>query len=269
MKKIIDTTLRDGAQTPGLCLPRKTRLYIARLLDQAGVHQIEAGTPAMGSYEKDTILKIMENRVQSRIAVWNRLNRKDILASFSCAPDVIHISAPVSARHIFHKLRKDQAWLQNTLKECVCLAKERGYAVMVGFEDASRASLPFMLSLLDILAALDVELVRFADTVGVLTPSATETAIRAFCRRSKIAVGIHAHNDFGMAVANSLSAANAGASYVDATLFGLGERAGNCDLGAFTRLASRAWHIRPSPESVRLIEEETAPLIFQKIRELG
>jgi homocitrate synthase NifV len=263
VKRIIDTTLRDGEQLPGLCLSSADKVKIAALLDEAGVYQIEAGAPAMDGEEKHTICQIMQNRKNSKIATWNRLRKSDLRHSLDCQPDVVHISAPVSAQHIFGKLNKDRNWLRETLKDCVYFVKERGFEVMVGFEDASRADLKFMLEIINMLTDLDVALGRLADTVGILTPAKAEAATRAVCRQGAVAVGIHAHNDLGMAVANSLTAAKAGAAYIDTTLFGIGERAGNCDLRAFVRLAGRAWRLKPAPEDVDDLEKEAFPLIFK------
>jgi homocitrate synthase NifV len=263
MKRIIDTTLRDGEQLPGLCLSCTDKIKIAALLDGAGVYQIEAGAPAIGEEEKDTVCRIMQNRKNSKIATWNRLRKSDLRHSLDCQPDIIHISAPVSAQHIFGKLNKDHNWLQETLKDCVYFVKERGFEVMVGFEDASRADLNFMLQLINMLAELGVALVRLADTVGIMTPGKAKAATRAACRQEALEVGIHAHNDLGMAVANSLSAAKAGAAYIDTTLFGIGERAGNCDLRAFVRLAGRIWRLKPCLEDMDELEKEAFPLIFK------
>jgi homocitrate synthase NifV len=259
--RIIDTTLRDGGQAPGIVFSQSEKLEIAAFLDESGVYQIEAGSPAVGESERAAIRSIAERVKRAKVAVWNRLSTKDIAYSFECEPDVIHLCAPVSEAHIRTKLRQTEAWVQKTLAECVDFAKNRGYAVSVGYEDASRADMPFLYALTRMLEPLDVAFVRYGDTVGVLTPSRTKQAIGELCALTRIPVGIHTHNDLGMAVANAVAAVKVGARYVDATLSGIGERAGNCDLGAFVRAVAGtpfagvlAANVQPVPVSLRLLD---------------
>ena len=260
-KYLVDTTLRDGEQSPGYAFSLEQKVRIAILLDRAGIHQIEAGIPAMGTYEKDTILKIMDSRRRARISVWNRMIPKDIAHAFDCYPDIIHISAPVSYAHIYSKLKKNKVWLQKTLQECVAMALDKGYPVTVGFEDASRADITFMAGLTRTLGDMGVSCVRFADTVGILTPSRTFAAVRELSSLTGMALGIHAHNDLGMAVPNSIMAAKAGALYIDTTLFGIGERAGNCDFHKLVEAADQLFELRPSHADAHVLEEKIGEII--------
>lgn len=260
---LIDTTLRDGEQSPGFAFSMDEKVKLAILMDRAGIHQIEAGIPAMGKYEKDTICKIMDNRRRARISTWNRMNKEDIVHSFDCCPDIIHISAPVSYVHIYSKLKKNKIWLQKNLQECVSLALDKGYLVTVGLEDASRADITFIIGIANLLKDMGVVGIRFADTVGVLTPSRAFQSIKEIISNTGISIGIHAHNDFGMAVANSLEAAKAGAKYIDTTLFGIGERAGNCDMNQFIVAAEQIFDIRPSRADSNVLREKAAEILFK------
>jgi homocitrate synthase NifV len=257
--RVIDTTLRDGEQAPGFAFSKADKVELARLLDRAGVYQIEAGTPAMGSQEKDAILAMRGEVESALIAVWNRLRLDDVRQSLDCRPDVIHISAPVSLALLQSKLGKDAAWLRRELRTCAEFALDRGYRVSVGFEDASRADADFMADLTGMLATLGVSSVRFADTVGILSPSAVYDAVIRF----DLSVGIHAHNDLGMAVANSIAACRAGAQYVDATLFGIGERAGNCNLLTFVEAVEPWFDAGLDGEAVSQLEKLAAPIIWR------
>lgn len=265
-KFIIDTTLRDGEQSPGYVFNTDQKVRLAFLMDRAGIHQIEAGIPAMGSYEKNTICKIMSNRDRAKISTWNRMNKEDINHSFDCSPDIIHISAPVSYVHIYSKLKKNKSWLQKNLQECVSMALEKGYTVTVGFEDASRADITFIIGIAVMLKNMGVASIRFADTVGVLTPSRSYQSIKEIITNAGIPVGIHAHNDFGMAVANSLEAAKAGAQFIDTTLFGIGERAGNCDFNKFIFLAGRIYDIKPDHMNAVILRDEAGKILFSEKR---
>jgi homocitrate synthase NifV len=252
---IVDTTLREGEQTPGIAFTAEEKVRAALLLDRAGVYQIEAGTPVIGEKEKAAIRAVREKRVSARVSAWNRLCESDIRHSFDCRPDVIHIAAPVSDQHIRTKLNKDKAWLKRRLTECVAFALNAGYKVSVGYEDASRADISFMELLTRSLEGLGIESIRISDAVGILTPARTATLVRRICAFTRIKIGFHAHNDLGMAVANSLAAARAGATFIDTTLFGLGERAGNCDMRVFLKSASLLFDIRPTYACVPAIEE--------------
>ncbi len=262
-KYLIDTTLRDGEQSPGFAFNMDEKVKLALLMDGAGIYQIEAGVPAMGKYEKDVICKIMSGRRRARISTWNRMKKEDIEHSFDCRPDIIHISAPVSYVHIYSKLKKNKVWLQRNLQECVSFALDKGYIVTVGLEDASRADITFIISIANTLKTMGVASIRFADTVGVLTPSRASQAIREIISNTGITIGIHAHNDFGMAVANSLEAAKAGAQFIDTTLFGIGERAGNCDLNQFVTVAEKIFDIGLNHIDANILREKASEILFK------
>jgi homocitrate synthase NifV len=244
VRYIVDTTMRDGEQTPGIAMSKAQKLQIARQLDDAGIYQIEAGIPAMSAAECDTIRAIMANRRNSKISVWNRLVLDDIKKSTDCAPDIIHISTPVSYVLIYNKLGKNKNWVLKNLETCTEYARSRGFEVTVGFEDASRADITFMAVLARQLMELGVNRIRYADTVGILSPSRTYEAVRELIDYCGIQVELHAHNDLGMAVANTLMGAKAGANFLDTTVLGLGERVGNCDFCKLVHAAKDIFDVR-------------------------
>jgi homocitrate synthase NifV len=230
---IVDTTLRDGEQKAGLEFSIEEKLKIAKDLDEQGIYQIEAGIPAMGNLEKECICRIIENRDKSLISTWNRLSKKDIDHSMECKPDIIHISVPTSDIQIYSKLKKDRDWIERNLLDCVYYTKSKGFNVTIGFEDASRTDINYLISLCKKIQGLGVDKVRDADTVGILTPSTVKSAITSLVNNTGMDIEIHCHNDFGMAIANSIEAVKYGAKYVNCTLDGIGERAGNCCLQSF------------------------------------
>ncbi len=261
-KYLIDSTLRDGEQSPGFAFSLEQKVKLAALLEEAGIYQIEAGIPAMSTYEKEAICTIVDNKRQALISTWNRMNLEDIKHSIDCKPDIIHISAPISYVHIYSKLKKNKVWLQKNIQECVSFALEKGFRVTVGFEDASRADITFMIGVANLLKDMGVASIRFADTVGVLTPYRTFQAISEIKRNTGISLGIHAHNDLGMAVANSLEAAKAGADYIDTTLLGIGERAGNCDMNKFISAAEHIFDIVPNHREACLLSVKGKEIIY-------
>lgn len=263
VRYLVDTTLRDGEQSPGYALTREQKVEIAGMLDDAGVYQIEAGIPAMGSYEKETLCEIVQKKRGAKISVWNRLNEADIRHSFDCRPDIIHIGVPVSYVQIYTKLHKNKNWLVKTALSCVDLVLDSGFEATVGFEDASRADPTFMLSLAVTLKERGVRRIRFADTVGVLTPARTCNTIRELISVTGIEVEMHAHNDLGMAIPNSLIAAKAGAKYIDTTLLGIGERAGNCDFQKFISVAELAFAVSPRHSQAVRVEKRAEKILVK------
>lgn len=237
MLRIVDTTLRDGEQKAGVALSIDEKIQIARLLDKAGIYQIEAGVPAMGGDEKKSIKSIVELGLKSRISTWNRINISDIKHSIECKPDIIHISVPTSDIQIKSKLRKERSWVIDTLKRCLCYALERGYEVTVGLEDSSRADFGFLLDVIAEASLEGIKRVRYADTVGICHRQKVVEEIKSIRTKIGVDVEFHAHNDLGMAVANSISAYMAGADFIDCTIGGIGERAGNCNYAEFVEAA--------------------------------
>lgn len=263
-KYLVDTTLRDGEQSPGYALTKEQKVAIAGMLDEAGVYQIEAGIPAIGSYEKDTLLEIVQNKKNSRISVWSRLNAADIQQSFDCRPDIIHIGVPVSYAQIYTKMHKNKTWIMKEAVSCVDLVMNKGIEVTVGFEDASRADPTFLLGLASDLKKMGVNRIRFADTVGVLTPSRTYHAIHELISYTGVEIEMHAHNDLGMAVANSLAAAKAGANYIDTTILGIGERAGNCNFQKFLYAAEIPFSVGTSRNTAQKVVKQASKILVKK-----
>ncbi|MDF2567291.1 MAG: isopropylmalate/homocitrate/citramalate synthase [Oscillospiraceae bacterium] len=263
-KFIIDTTLRDGEQSPGLAFNKEQKVLLAGMLDQIGVYQIEAGIPALGKYEKNTLCEIMAQKKKSLISVWNRANLNDIKHSMECNPDIIHISIPVSYVQIYKKLNKNKTWIFKEMAKCVCAAKEQGYEVTLGFEDASRADVSFLMPLALQAKELGVKRIRFADTVGVLTPTRCYELVNEFVKYTGVEVEIHTHNDLGMAVPNAVQAAKAGADYIDTTILGIGERAGNCDFQKLIYAAERIFNLNISHYTSLTVEERARRIIEYK-----
>ncbi len=225
-----DTTLRDGEQTAGVVFANREKVRIARLLDEIGVHQLEVGIPAMGGEERDTIAEIASLGLNASVLAWNRANIADIETSIECGVDAVAISLATSDIHIETKLKKDRAWVLDSIRRAVAFAKEKGVYVSVNAEDASRTEMSFLIEYAQAAQAEGADRIRFCDTIGLMEPFRCYNAIRELKANIDIDVEMHTHNDFGMAVANAIAGIRAGANWVNVTVAGLGERAGNAAL---------------------------------------
>jgi len=230
--RIDDTTLRDGEQTAGVVFANKEKIRIAKLLDEIGVDQIEAGIPAMGGDEQATIEEIAHLGLRASVLGWNRANTGDIKTSINCGVDAIAISLATSDIHIQTKLMKDRAWVLDTIRESVAFAKaeDPDLYVSVNAEDASRTEIGFLVEYAKAAKAEGADRIRFCDTIGLMEPFRTYEVVRRLREESGLEVEMHTHNDFGMAVANAIAGIHAGATWVNVTVGGLGERAGNAAL---------------------------------------
>lgn len=228
---IDDTTLRDGEQTAGVVFSRREKLAIARLLNSIGVQEIECGIPAMGKEERASIRAMVELGLSARLLTWNRALISDIRASIECGVRAVDISLSVSDQMIVCKLKKDRAAVKEQLKVALDFAKRQGLYVSVGGEDASRADLGFLVELLLITRELGGDRFRFCDTLGIMEPfSIYDKVVRLRAAVPEVEIEVHTHNDLGMATANAIAGIRAGARFVNTTVNGLGERAGNAAL---------------------------------------
>lgn len=227
---IVDTTLRDGEQTAGVVFANREKITIAKMLDEVGVDQIEAGIPVMGGDEKETLKAIVNLGLNASIMAWNRAVVNDIKHSIECGVDAVAISISSSDIHIEHKLRTSREDVLEKIARAVDFAKQHDLYVSANAEDASRADEEFLVKFVQTAKEAGADRLRYCDTVGILDPLTAYEKIKRLLNEVEIEIELHMHNDFGLATANTLAGIKAGANYAGVTVNGLGERAGNAAL---------------------------------------
>src|SRR5271157_5259518 len=234
--KIWDETLRDGEQTPGVYLQLSEKLDLAKALDEIGVNIITVGFPAVSETEKE-IVKAFGNEgfSQASIAAIARPRLSDIEACAECGVQMINIFMPTSELllQIFHNTH-EQALKMVT--DGIELAKSYGMHVNWVMEDATRSRMDYLETVTQSAIDAGAERVVLSDTVGVMMPFSWEYFVRTIkeripkWRNYEIPMGVHVHNDFGVATAGTIMAVFEGVTYPHTCINGYGERAGNAAL---------------------------------------
>ncbi len=231
MKGIIDATLREGEQAANVYFDLTEKLHIINLLIKVGIDEIELGIAMQTPETKELIKQARKLAGCPKLALWCRCTSSDIKETMCLLPDTLAISISVSDIHIKYKLGKDKKWILARVCDSIKQIKDKSSCYLsLGLEDASRADMNFVQEVCCVAQEEGINRIRFADTVGIMDPITMFDAITKLRSLLSVDVGVHTHNDFGMATANAVSALAAGADFVDVTVNGLGERAGNAAL---------------------------------------
>ncbi|OPY54372.1 MAG: (R)-citramalate synthase CimA [Methanosaeta sp. PtaU1.Bin055] len=227
--RLLDTTLRDGEQTPGVSLTQEEKVSIARHLDALGLDVIEAGSAVTSEGERKTMKALAEEGLRAEICSYVRARTGDVDLALDCDVDSIHLVVPVSDLHIRSKLRSDREKVLRSAVTVTEYAKDHGLLVELSGEDASRADEGYLTLLYRAGIDAGADRLCFCDTVGVLV---AEKAFEIFSRLSELPapLSVHCHDDFGLATANTVAALRGGASMAHVTVNGIGERGGNTSL---------------------------------------
>lgn len=253
--RIWDETLRDGEQTPGVAFSPEDKVRIATLLSEMGVPIMDVGIPVVSKEEARAVKTIANAGLDASIMAACRAVRRDVEACVACDVDEVALFIAASDLHLRHKLNmtREQA--------TAAAVRETEYAVAHGVkvsfvtEDTFRADLDFVVSLYNACIEAGATRAVICDTVGIMTPSAVGWFIdRVRPRLRPGELSFHGHNDFGLAVANSLAACEAGVLVPHACVNGLGERSGNASLEELVMALSSLYGYDPGIDVSRLYE---------------
>lgn len=225
-----DTTLRDGEQAPGVAFSPAVKVAILDRLLALGIKSVEVGIPAMGGEELDFVASAVDRQDEARLVAWNRGVRADVEQSLDLGYRAIHIGLPASDRHLTSSVQRDRSWLLSTARDLVGLAKDRGAFVSISAEDLAQIDSAFLVEYAGVVQEAGADRLRLSDTVGVMTPESYGDRIAMLSSQIDIDLQCHAHNDFGLGVANTIAGVRAGARYFHVAINGIGERAGMADL---------------------------------------
>jgi len=228
--RIFDTTLRDGEQTPGVSIKTEQKVEIAIKLDELGIDAIEAGFPVVSHGETVAIKNITKQGLKAEICGLARAVKSDLDAAINCDLPYVHVFIATSDIHMQFKLRMNRQQVIEKAVWAVEYAKKHGVQVEFSAEDATRSDRAFLSQVFTAVANVGVDRLDIPDTVGYATPQYIEQLVKDVKAMTRLPISMHCHDDFGLAVANSISGINAGADCAHVTINGLGERAGNASL---------------------------------------
>lgn len=246
--RVLDSTLREGEQHPGVSFTNKQRIQIAWMLDCFGVDQIEI-SPVISDDHRRAVSEILKQGLRADIVSHGRALREDIDVSVSCGARWVAAYLGVSDVHLQDKLRISREEALERAVDTVEYAKSRGLKIRFTAEDGSRADPEFLLEVCGAISAAKVDRISLPDTVGIMRPLGMGNFVSAVREAVDVPLDVHVHNDMGLALANALAACDAGADQIHATIDGVGERTG---IPSLAEVAVVLTHLYDSGNDFRL-----------------
>jgi len=228
--RIFDTTLRDGEQTPGVSLTPEEKMEIALQLDKLGVDVIEAGFPSASKGEEKALKDIAKVGLKAEICALTRTLESDIDVAMACEVNSIHTFVSTSDVQMKYALNMTPEQVLEAVEKSVRCIKDHGFICEFSPMDATRTKMDFLKKVCMVAEEAGADRINIPDTVGIMNSTSMQKLIKAVRSVVKVPLSVHCHDDFGMAVANSLAGVEGGASQIHVTMNGLGERAGNAAL---------------------------------------
>lgn len=229
--QIHDATLRDGEQTPGVVFRKEEKISIAKALDAVGVDRIEAGMPAVSSEDMEAMKAISSLGLRAKIMAFSRAMASDIDKAVECGAWGVVLEIPSGLPRLKYQFNWSEDEVIKRSVEGINYAKKKGLYVCYFPYDTTRAEFNFVKRLIkEVTTNAEPDSIAIVDTTGCILPEAMRFLVSQVKSLTQLPIEVHAHNDFGLATANSLAAVEAGAEAVHVCVNGLGERTGNASL---------------------------------------
>jgi len=232
----------------------KQKLEIARQLSDIGVHVIEAGFPASSKAEKETVTAIKKLGLEAKICGLVRSVKADVDACLDCDVDMVHIFIPTSDIQRENTINKSREEVLAITADIIGYIREHSDQCMFSAMDATRTDWDYLIEVFRTAAGAGATIINVPDTVDVISPSAMKMLIARINRDVDCPIDVHCHNDFGLAVANTIAAVESGASQVQVTVNSISERAGNADLAQTVMIMESMYRIKTGIRKERLVE---------------
>ena len=245
---ILDSTLREGEQHPGVSFTNKQRIQIAWMLDYFGVDQIEI-SPIISNDHADATKTIIKQGLSADIVAHGRALKKDIDVSLKCDASWVAAYLGISDIHLKDKLRISRDEALNRAVKTVEYAKSHGLKIRFTVEDGCRADPQFLIKVCKAIEEAGVDRISLPDTVGVLRPKGMYNFVKSVRSEVNVPLDAHVHNDIGFALANAFAACDAGADQIHTTIDGIGERTG---IPSLAETAVALAYLYKSPNDFRL-----------------
>ena len=246
--RVLDSTLREGEQHPGVSFTNKQRIQIAWMLDYFGVDQIEI-SPIVSDDHKEATKTIIQQGLRADIVSHGRALKEDVDVSLSCDASWCAAYLGVSDIHLRDKLRITRAQAMERAVSTVEYAKSHGLKIRFTVEDGSRAEPKFLLDMCKAISEAGVDRISLPDTVGILRPIGMYNFVKKVRNEIDVPLDAHVHNDIGFALANAFAACDAGVDQIHTTIDGIGERTG---IPPLAEVAVALTYLYKSPNDFRL-----------------
>ena len=246
--RVLDSTLREGEQHPGVSFTNKQRIQIAWMLDYFGVDQIEI-SPIISKDHEEATRTIIRQGLRADIVSHGRALREDIDTSLRCDAAWVAAYLGVSDVHLRDKLRISREAALERAVDTVQYAKSHGLHIRFTVEDGSRADPEFLIGVCEAIEEAGVDRISLPDTVGIMRPIGMHNFVGRVRGRIGTPLDAHVHNDMGFALANAFAACDAGVSQIHTTIDGIGERTG---IPALAEVAVALTYLYRSPNDFRL-----------------
>jgi len=269
---VLDSTLREGEQTPGVYFDKHIKLAIAKLLDEIGINIIETGHPAVTSEIYEAVNAVAHSNLDSIIGAHSRSHRKDVDLALECEVDFLGIFYCVSDERLDSVFKKDLSTAISQISKIVSYAKEKKPELLIRYtpEDTVRSQFENVSRAATAAVEAGADIISVADTTGYMVPGTDRNMYDYISKLRDVFVSnnqnpriaVHCHNDRGFALANALDAYRAGAGIIDASVLGLGERAGIVDLGQLLVALTcdygvKKWNLDKLPELYQLVSQHS------------